>query len=1286
MMTSQKGFSLSIRSYLIFLCLTFGYSFAQHTVHFKLQWKGHKVVENKNEVIYIPSIEGQEPDNGKPVFFHRWNLTGNEGSIQLIDYKFTMAPEQDLVYLKRFHFIPEDTLSIIMKVTKDCHVPFAVVHLFPYIWHQEKLMRVTELTFKLGAPDIPVKQAKIFKTQSVLDKGSGSWYKIGVTEEGIHKIDKSFFELCGISTKGLDPNSINIFGNGEGRLPEVNGQPCTDDLAKNAIFISGDSDGSFDDGDYILFYGWGPNRWRASGTSQMDQDKNIYSDQSFYFLNINPIEPPLRITNKPIENATPTHFVSSYSYCDVYERDLVNLVGGGQRWYGELFDTDLEQQFDFNIPDIDNTSPIYFKTSIATNSVNSVGTAIDFSVNGLLLSTSPLPTVSNDYIRSVKSFALTAPDPFVPLRIKVTRNSPNTIVYLDRILLNARRRLVFMRNQFNFRDLTLVGTGKVASYSIQNMKPTAFVWDVSDRHIPFVQQGLLTGSEFNFVSKADTIIEFVASDGVSFLSPSFIGVVDHQNLHALAQAKLLIVTHEMFLNQAERLASLHDGQGISTHVVTTSQVYNEFSSGMQDPTAIRRFVKMFYDRSASKPQTAPRHLLLFGDGTYDPKNRISNNNNYVVTYQALNSENHISAMVTDDYFAMLDDGESISPTDLMDVGVGRLLVSDLQMAKEQVDKIEHYMKNGSMLYSSTNANCGKDGFSSTFGDWRTNYVQIADDEEDGYFIIQDTEPQYKDVKSNQPEMNCDKLYCDAFTQVVTAGGERYPDVFNAITDRVERGALVLNYVGHGGEVGLAQERIVTVPQIQSWKNIDRLNLFVSATCEFTKYDDPSRVSAGEWVSLNPNGGAIALMTTSRSVFFGVNTLTGLKFFETVFSRDTKNEPLEFGEIMRRTKNGSGASDNKRSFTLIGDPALKIALPRMKIVTDSINGLSPAVQQDTLKALSKVTIKGHLEDFSGNKLNDFSGTVVPSIFDKPKIISTLSQNPDSPIIDFELQKNVVYRGKATVTNGEFMFSFIVPKDINYSLGRGKISYYAYSSSTDAIGSDSLFYIGGFDTDAVQDVNGPDIDLYINDKNFVSGGVTDETPVLIAKLFDQNGVNTVGSGIGHDLTAVIDGNTAEPIVLNNYYTSDIDSYQSGEVRYTFPRLEKGRHVLTLKVWDVNNNSSEKSLEFNVVEKQDFTLSHVINYPNPFTTHTSFYFEHNQICSQLEAQIQVFTVSGKLVRTINQTVNTPGFRSQGVEWDGKDDFGDQLAKGVYVYAIKVNTSDGLKAEKIEKLVLLR
>jgi hypothetical protein len=578
------------------------------------------------------------------------------------------------------------------------------------------------------------------------------------------------------------------------------------------------------------------------------------------------------------------------------------------------------------------------------------------------------------------------------------------------------------------------------------------------------------------------------------------------------------------------------------------------------------------------------------------------------------------------------------------------------------------------------------GVSSTFGEWRTNYVQIADDEEGGYFVVQDTEPQYEEVKLQHPEMNCDKLYCDAFPQEVTAGGERYPDIYNAITDRVERGALVVNYVGHGGEVGLAEERIVTIPQIQDWDNINKLNLFVSATCEFTKYDDPERVSAGEWVSLNPTGGAIALMTTSRSVFFGVNTLTGLKFFETVFQRDAANEPLSFGEIMRVTKNGSGSSDNKRSFTLIGDPALKLALPRMRVLTDSINGLSPSVEIDTLRALSKVTVKGHLEDFNGNILNGFSGVLTPTVFDKPKIQTTLGQNDDSPEIDFELQKNVVYKGKASVSNGYFTFSFIVPKDINYSFGNGKISYYANSTSTDASGSDTRFRIGGFDTLGLNDAVGPDIDLYMNDENFVFGGITDETPVLIAQLFDENGINTVGNGIGHDITAILDGKTAEPVVLNDYYTADLDSYQSGELRYTFPELETGKHTLTLKVWDVNNNSSEKTIEFNVQEKEDLTLDHVLNYPNPFTTRTSFFFEHNQVCSHLEAQVQIFTVSGRLVRSINQLVQTEGFRSQGIEWDGKDDFGDQLAKGVYVYAVKVTTPDGQKAEKIEKLVLLR
>ncbi|MEN9442386.1 MAG: hypothetical protein RLZ33_2463, partial [Bacteroidota bacterium] len=311
---------------------------------------------------------------------------------------------------------------------------------------------------------------------------------------------------------------------------------------------------------------------------------------------------------------------------------------------------------------------------------------------------------------------------------------------------------------------------------------------------------------------------------------------------------------------------------------------------------------------------------------------------------------------------------------------------------------------------------------------------------------------------------------------------------------------------------------------------------------------------------------------------------------------------------------------------------------------------------------------------------------PSVFDKAKTQQTLGENSNSPIIPFELQKNIIYKGKVSVVNGNFEFSFIVPKDINFSYGPGKISYYADNGTTDAGGFDTLLIIGGIDPIGINDVTGPEIDLYLNDDSFVSGGITDETPVLIASIFDENGINTVGNGIGHDLVAILDDNTSDPIVLNEYYTADLDSYQSGKVSFNMTNLSVGSHKLTLKVWDVNNNSSQVSIDFIVQEKQDLVLDHVLNYPNPFTTKTDFYFEHNQVCSELEAQIQIYTVSGKLIKTINQLVNTQGFRSEGIAWDGRDDFGDQLAKGVYIYKLKVKSIDGTFAEKTEKLVLLK
>lgn len=1277
----------------IFICLSFilsGFiSLGQNQIDLSIPWTEPQSYEINGEEILLPNIEGQAFDGYRPNFFFKSEISGNATSAKLEIITTQPAHRKEMQYLFK-HFVEVNELEYDLKINSDGNSNYIVLNLLPFVRVNGDIHRITGIRIKHEKGVLSQQgYQKDFVANSVLQSGSGDWYKITVDKDGIYKIDKSFLSDLGIDVDNLNPQDINIYGNGDGVLPELNSAPRTDDLAKNAIYIEGEGDGVFNDDDYILFYGWGPHRWYANGTTEFYQMRHIYSDVSCYFININPAESPLRIAAISESTDPVTNTVTDYSYYDVHEVDIVSLVNGGQRWYGELFDTELERTFNFNVPDINSSFPAKFEVSLASFLSVSSGTAQTYTVNGTEIFQTTLPSGA-EYGRSVSDMEVTNPSSAIPLKISITRNSPDVLTYLDKITLNARRGIKYNNVPFHFSDLNSVGVGNVAQFTISDFPSGGILWEVTDRHNPAIISGTVSGSDLVFNMNTDSLRIFTVSNGNDFYTPERVGQIEHQNLHGLPQADYLIVTHKSFSGQAERLANLHRANGLTVHVVNTEQIFNEFSSGMKDATAIRSFAKMFWDRGAAAPETRPKNLLLFGDGTYDPKSRVPNNNNFVLTYQMLNSENHISAMPSDDYFGILDDSESMSSSDLVDIGVGRLLISDNQMAKEQVDKIEHYMRNGSNLFSATNANCqgDEDGFSSTFGDWRTKYVQIADDEQFGYFVSSDAEPQFNYVRDSFPEMNCEKIYLDAYQQLTTAGGQRYPDVNDAITKKMERGTLLINYVGHGGEVGVAEERVITVPMIQDWRNIDVMPLMVSATCEFTKFDDPDRVSAGEWASINSLGGAIALMTTTRSVFITVNTVLSKEFFKVVFSRDSDYEPLTFGEILRQTKNNTGAGDNKRSFTLIGDPALQLALPRLRVVTDSINGLDPALVMDTISALSKVTIKAHIEDFNGNVLSGFNGVAYPTVFDKQKENKTLSNDGpiDSPEIIFYTQNNRVYSGKASVANGYFEFTFVVPKDINYAIDFGKISYYAENGQTDAIGYDTMFYIGGINPNGLDDNTGPEVDLYLNDENFVNGGITDETPILIAKVFDENGINTVGNGIGHDIVAIIDEETSNPIVLNDFYTADLDSYQSGEIRYPFSTLEPGPHTLSLKVWDVNNNSSEVTLDFVVQEQIEMKLDHVLNYPNPFTTRTEFYFEHNQVCSQLDVQIQIFTVSGRLVKTINQPVHTEGFRSEGIVWDGKDDFGDQLAKGVYVYRLIARTNDEKEAEKLEKLVILK
>ena len=1270
---------------LFILFLYFSWSFVSNaqTQKIVLEWTDSAVARNGVFQMSLQTIKGFDLDLNKPFFAVQQDFKSSNGSVEILNVKTEKVPLSEGQKFEKLGVQFSADFEIDAKIVSNAGKPLLSVYGFGVKSENGELERL--LSFDVLVTNQTNLSTKDYAANSVLGTTAGKWYKIAVSRDGIYKLDKAFLTSCGINTAQLNPQHIHVFGNGEGVIAELNSTPVTDDLAQNAIQIIGEADGQFNDNDYVLFYGWGPHRWDPVAGGLFNQVRHSYSEASYYFIYVGADIAPLRISQALVIDTPADTTITTYTYRDVYENDLVNLVKGGQRWYGEEFDVNLSQTFNFSIPNIVN-EPVKFQVSYASNS-RIGGNIIKLKKGSTVIGQMSMPFSSSYFQRGILLCNDSTPSSTLNLTIEINRLNPNVVTNLDRILLHAKRNLVMAGNQMNFRASNWSLTAGVAAYEISGVNQNAFVWDISDKQQPVLMPKQFAAGTLSFKTNVG-YKEFVTATGASYFTPELVGSVSFQDLHGLAQADYLMVAHPDFLAQANRLAELHRSNGLTVHVITPQAIYNEFSSGMQDPGAIRRFTKMFYDRAlATDPDTKPKYLLLFGDGTYDPLNRLPNNNNYIVTYQFPLSENMIEAMVVDDFFGMLDDNEAIGSADIMDIGIGRLIVSSNLQAKQMVDKIEHYMKNGSDFYPVGNSCCMGTQTDKTFGDWRLQYLLMADNRENSGFIKYDAEPQYGIGHGASPEMNFNKLYMDAFPKVVTAGGERFPAMMDAIDANIQRGVLVANYIGHGGEVGLADERIVTIDQVNAWNNIQALHLFVSATCEFTRFDDPERVSAGELVFLNPAGGAIAMLTTTRSVYIGINTVVGIELMKRIFNRYPDGQAYEFGELSRRTKNAAVASNsNKRSFTLIGDPALRLALPRYKIVTDSINGQSPALQMDTLRALSKARVKGHIEDYNGNILTSWNGTLTPTIFDKPKLQNTLAQDEESPQIQFEQQTNKIYRGQSSIVNGYFDFEFVVPKDIALNIDFGKISYYGHNGVFDAQGFDTTFYVGGIDPNGVQDNLGPEITLFMNEVGFVNGSVTDENPVLLAKIQDENGVNTVGNGIGHDIVAILDGQTAQPYVLNDFYTANLNSYQSGEVRYQFKDLAPGKHTLDLKVWDVNNNSNLAQIEFVVQQKETPSLDHVLNYPNPFTTRTEFMFEHNQSCSSLAVQVQIFTVAGRLVKTIQQEVPTAGFRVSGIFWDGRDDFGDELARGTYLYRLSIQTPDGAFAEQTEKLVLLK
>ena len=1135
-----------------------------------------------------------------------------------------------------------------------------------------------------------------FVNNSVLSQGE--WYKIGVTTDGMYKISRSDLQQAGIDVKNLNPQNLNIYGNGFGQLPFDNSIDRPDDLLVNNIVIEGEGDGSFDETDYILFYAKGPHTWTYDSLSGLfNHSKHQYVDTSYYFIGINTGDMPSRVSNISSSGSSPNYEVNTFNDYAFHEVDRENMLKSGREWYGEKFDVQTTYNFSgekYTFPNLDPTVETVVRSNMISRSTVPGNCKFTLNVNGEQSEasfgsvgtdvTSPYALSRNIEVR------LTNASPSLNINISYQKNAPSANGWLNWFNINTRRKLRMSGNQMIFRDATSIGPGRVSRFNVKNVSAQTEIWDVTN---PTGAKRIIynrTDDQGSFTVPTETLKEFIAFSG-GFKTPVFFGPVANQNLHAAGSSGLinmLIVAPGIFMDKAEELADIHRSYEIdplSVEVIRLEEIYNEFSSGMRDVTAIKWFMKMLYDRAGGNEALMPRYLLLFGDGSYDNKNFTPGNTNLIPTYQSVNSLAPANSYVSDDYFVLLSDGDGEESSDLMDMGVGRIVAKNIQEATSVVNKIRKYVEVKPQVFKDDCTICGDDA--TNFGAWRNSIVLVADDG-DGNTHMTQSRTLSTQIESYTHDYNIERIFLDAFPQVATPGGARYPSANKAIDRSVEKGAFIVNYVGHGGELGWAAERILDIPTILNWSNGAKLPVFMTATCEFTRFDDPLRTSAGEYALLNGNGGAVTLLTTTRLVYSGSNFTLNTKFYDAMFNRPANELVIRVGDLSREAKNGTAMSTNSsnhRNFSLIGDPALPLAIPKFKAsvlsLTDTLG--NPV---DTLKALGVVRVKGNVTNDNGGVMSSFTGRLNATVFDRVEIKTTLANKSGSTPFVYPTQEKIVYKGNAEVKNGLFTFDFVIPKDISFAMdSTARISLYASGGVMDATGYLDSLIIGGRDPNAIDDGTGPDINLYLNDENFVYGGYTNNTPTLVASIFDENGVNTVGSGIGHDITAVLNGDESNAIVLNDYYESDLNTFKSGKVQYQFDKLEPGKHHLKLKVWDVHNNSNESEIEFMVSDNEDFAIKRVLNYPNPFTTHTEFFFEHNQSCEFLNVLVQIYTISGKLVKTINTVSNTDGFRNEPIPWDGRDDYGDKLATGVYVYKLAVRNPSGQEVNKFEKLVVL-
>ena len=1233
-----------------------------------LNWKGIATWHAGTSTVQVISFDSAQYPSPNYLPYYSQRLSYNPAFSYQAELKnsifIPLTPEESNI-LSGIHFIQADPV-IKSEIIYERAAGSLNVSIFPFIKRDGNLMKLSSFDLQISKTSLPHKinavNNRVYTTTSVLNQGK--FVKIRIKDSGIYKL--TYEDL---SAMGVDPANAHVFGYGGAVQEQSFLLPKPDDLPEVAIYMNKGADGVFNAGDYILFYAQGINKWAYDPVDSMFTHKiNPYSSYGYYFVSSD-AGAGKKIEDKTIvvPTAATIHAVEEFTDYKVYEKELVNLSLSGKEFYGETFNDVTAYVLPFNFPNAVLTNSTTVRLDVAATS--SVGSNFTLNLNGAQSKTETVDKIYDlQYQMAVGTsniFTFTPQTDAFNFNISYLKSTSTSVGYLNFLEVNARRQLKMSGSVMRFQNVDYLGQSSYLQFLLSNANANVRIWDITDiQNISSIVAGTENG-KMTFVDTDNEVKNYLAIDptaSADFPKPDVVGVVPNQNLHGIAQADMIILTHPNFLTQAQTLAQAHrDHDKMSVEVVTTDQVYNEYSSGTPDASAYRWLMKMLYDRALQTNRSGiPNYLLLFGKGSYDNRRlRSDSGDNFILTYQGNNSLILTQSFVTDDYFTFLDDNEGPEDVNnLMDIGVGRFTATTSQQATDVVNKTITFMSNP------------------VKGFWKNQLCFVADDG-DGSIHATQADGIAQMLSSKFPDNQIHKIYLDAYQQINNANGQSYPVAKNQLLNLIQSGLFLLNYTGHANSNGWANELVLTLNDVKSMTNI-HLPLVVAATCDFVQFDNRT-FSAGEEVVFNPIGGGIGVLSATRPVLSDLNYVLDKQFCETLFSK-LNGANLSVGDAIVSAKNSIGTGINKLAYVYVGDPAIKLNYPtKYQVLTTMINE-STSFGKDTLRALSVASVHGIVADDTGNKIDNFNGTLHTVVYDKVQQFTTLNNEGDGAM-SYTDRPNTLFSGDTKVINGTYSFSFMLPKDIKYNYGGGRINYYANDDSTDseAQGSFENFIIGGTNLNYNNETDGPKTGIFLNSENFLSGDKVNETPLFIANVSDTDGINVVGSGIGHDVMLTIDHDPAQSYVLNDFYQANTNSYTRGVINYKIPFMENGLHSLTFKVWDLLNNSTTDSIKFEVVNGLAPEIFTVYNYPNPFKTETKIVVKHDRPETILSTTVEIFDILGREIWSFSQT------GADDISWNVISNNGYHIKTGIYFYRVSIKTNNSDSTSKSNKMLVV-